>query len=126
MILSSFAAGLLSSMGFGGGSVLIIYLVNFLNIPQKQAQGINLIFFIPCAIISIISYKKQNLIDFGKVLPVTAFSLIGIIIGFITLDFIPTKLLSRFFAGALLIFGLSELFKKPQVGGGRGSGNHLR
>ena len=126
MIISSFVAGLLSSMGFGGGSVLIIYLVSFLNLPQKQAQGINLIFFIPCAIISVISYKNQGLLDFRKTLPVTAFSVIGIIIGFIALEFIPTNLLSRFFGGGLLIFGLSELIRKSQTEGGRGSGNHRR
>lgn len=126
MIISSLIAGLLSSMGFGGGSVLIIYLVNYLNMPQKQAQGINLLFFIPCAIISVISYKKQGFINFRKTLPITALSVFGAISGFIALDYIPTHLLSRFFGGGLLIFGLTELFRKSEVKGGRGSGNHLR
>ncbi len=126
VIISSFVAGLLSSMGFGGGSVLIIYLVNFLDLPQKQTQGINLLFFIPCAIISVISYKKQKMIDFRRTLPITAFAVIGAVLGFIALNFIPTHLLSRFFGGNLLIFGLSELFRKSRVKGSWGSGNHRR
>ena len=45
-IIAGFLSGLIGSMGFGGGGVLIIYLVVFANIPQLQAQGINLIFFV--------------------------------------------------------------------------------
>ena len=126
MIISSFIAGLLGSMGFGGGSVLIIYLVSFLGSGQKQAQGINLLFFIPCAIIGVISYKKQRLLDFRKILPTVAFAVIGAVIGFVALEFIPTHLLSRFFGGGLLIMGLCELFRKSEMKGSRGSGNHRR
>ena len=49
--LSSIAAilsGVFAAMGFGGGSIFIIYLTLFENLPQTLAQGINLIFFIPC------------------------------------------------------------------------------
>lgn len=126
MIISSFAAGLLGSMGLGGGSVLIIYLVNFLDLPQKQAQGINLFFFIPCAIISLISYRKQGMIDFRKTFPVALYAVAGAILGFMALNYIPTHLLSRLFAGALLITGLTELFRKSEAKGGRSSGNHRR
>lgn len=126
MIISSFLAGLLGSMGFGGGSVLIIYLVSFLGIAQKQAQGINLLFFIPCAIVSVISYKKQGITDFRRILPTIAFSILGTVIGFIALDFIPTQLLSRFFGAGLLIMGLAELFRRSEQKEERGSGNHRR
>ena len=44
-IIAGFLSGLIGSMGFGGGGVLIIYLVIFTNTPQIVAQGINLIFF---------------------------------------------------------------------------------
>ena len=46
VIVSSLLSGLLGVMGFGGGSVLIIYLTSFLHMEQRQAQGINLVFFI--------------------------------------------------------------------------------
>ncbi len=112
MIISSLLAGVLGSMGFGGGSVLIIYLVNFLNLPQKQAQGINLIFFIPCAILSVITYRKRGMVKLRRTLPVTLFATVGAILGFIILKFIPTEILSKLFGGFLVTFGVIQLLKK--------------
>jgi uncharacterized membrane protein YfcA len=112
MIVSSLLAGLLGSMGFGGGSVLIIYLVNILSLPQKQAQGINLVFFIPCALLSVIFYKSRGMVKIRQTLPVTAFAIIGAVAGFMLLNFIPTHMLSKLFGGFLLIFGIWQLFRK--------------
>ena len=60
-IIAGFLSGLIGSMGFGGGGVLIIYLVLFTNTPQITAQGTNLIFFIPCATLATVIYfiKKE-------------------------------------------------------------------
>ena len=112
MIISSLIAGILSSMGFGGGSVLIIYLVNYLQIPQKQAQGINLVFFIPCALLSVIYYKSKGLINLQRTLPITLTAVAGAILGLIILNFIPTNILSKLFGGFLLVFGVIQLFRK--------------
>ena len=112
MIISSLLAGLLGSMGFGGGSVLIIYLVNFSGLEQKQAQGINLVFFIPCALLSIIAYKKRGMVNIRSTLPVTAFAIIGAVAGFIILRLIPTYILSKLFGVFLLVFGVWQLFRK--------------
>ncbi|MBO5936387.1 MAG: sulfite exporter TauE/SafE family protein [Clostridia bacterium] len=112
MIISSLLAGLLGSMGFGGGSVLIIYLVNFLELEQKQAQGINLVFFIPCALLSVITYKKRGMVKIRNTLSVTAFAILGSVAGFIILNYIPTHILTKFFGAFLLIFGLWQLFRK--------------
>ncbi len=112
MILSSLLAGTLGSMGFGGGSVLIIYLVNILGLPQKQSQGINLVFFIPCALLSVITYKKRGIVNIRSTLPVTAFAILGAIAGFIILSFIPTYILSKLFGSLLVVLGISQLFRK--------------
>ena len=112
MILSSLFAGILGSMGFGGGSVLIIYLVNYMGLEQKQAQGINLVFFIPCALLSVIAYSRHKMIKLSVIFPVAAFAITGAFIGFVILNFIPTYILSKFFGGFLLIFGIWLMFKK--------------
>ena len=112
MVVSSLLAGLLGSMGFGGGSVLIIYLVSILGLPQKQAQGINLVFFVPCALLSVIAYKKRGMVKIRQTLPVTAFAIMGCVVGFIILNYIPTYILSKLFGGFLLIFGLWQMFRK--------------
>ena len=49
----SFATGVFASLGLGGGMVLIIYLTVFVGMPQIQAQGINLIFFVPSLLFNI-------------------------------------------------------------------------
>ena len=112
MIVSSLLAGILGSMGFGGGSVLIIYLVNFLGLEQKQAQGINLVFFIPCALLSVITYKKRGTLKIRKTLPVMAFAIPGAVIGLIILKFIPTYISAKLFGGFLLVFGIWQMFRK--------------
>lgn len=112
MILSSFISGVLGSMGFGGGSVLIIYLTSFLAYEQKRAQGINLLFFIPCAILSLVSYKKNHMVDFNSTLPVTLWAIVGAVIGFLILGHIPTEMLSKMFGVFLLSLGIVQLFTK--------------
>lgn len=114
MIISSLLAGILGSMGFGGGSVLIIYLVNYLSLPQKQAQGINLIFFIPCALLSVITYRNRGMVKLRRTLPVTLFAVLGSAAGFVILKYMPTHILSKLFGIFLIFFGVIQLFKKAK------------
>ena len=44
-LLAGLFSGIIGAMGLGGGAVLIIYLSVFTDMPQLEAQGINLIFF---------------------------------------------------------------------------------
>ena len=48
-LLAGLMSGIIGGMGLGGGAVLIIYLTIFQGVEQLQAQGINLLFFIPIA-----------------------------------------------------------------------------
>ena len=55
------ASGIINGIfGSGGGMILIIYLTAFANISQLTAQGINLLFFIPIAILSVIIHTKTT------------------------------------------------------------------
>ncbi len=112
VVLSSFLSGLLGSMGFGGGSVLIIYLTSFLALSQKQAQGINLVFFIPIALLSVIMYLKEKLINLKQVLPVILPALIGAVIGFLLLKFIPGEFAGKMFGVLLIFMGIRALVIK--------------
>lgn len=47
----------------GGGTLLIPLLTIFMNVEHNIAQGVNLIAFIPMAIIALIIHKKNNLIE---------------------------------------------------------------
>ena len=99
-------------MGFGGGSVLIIFLTSFLDINQKEAQGINLFFFIPCAIYSVYKYSESNLIEKKILKPFTITGLLGVAVGYGVFSFIPTDYLSKAFGIFLLAMGIRDLFSK--------------
>ncbi|MGN1417856.1 MAG: TSUP family transporter [Acutalibacteraceae bacterium] len=110
IILFSFIAGIIGSMGFGSGTVLIIYLTVFLSLEQTLAQGINLLFFIPCAVFAIIVYSKQKLIDKSKIPSLVFSGLIGIGLGYLTLYHINTSLLSKLFGIFLILLAIKEMF----------------
>ena len=55
----SLASGLLGSLGMGAGTVLLLYLRVYGGYDQFAAQGINLIFFLPIAVLSL--DNSQNL-----------------------------------------------------------------
>ncbi len=51
-------AGIVSGTGMGGGTILIFLLTFMLGIEQHIAQATNLIFFIPTAIVAIITINE--------------------------------------------------------------------
>jgi len=57
-------SGVFAGMGMGGGTFLIPLITLLMNVPQDIAQCVNLLVFVPMAIITIVIYAKQKLIDF--------------------------------------------------------------
>ena len=47
--LCALAAGTLSAWGVGGGTLLLLALTLLLGVEQRQAQTLNLLFFLPAA-----------------------------------------------------------------------------
>ena len=43
--------GFLAGIGVGGGSLLILWLTLVLGMPQPQARILNLMFFVPSAVV---------------------------------------------------------------------------
>lgn len=110
-IIAGFLSGLIGAMGFGGGGILIIYLVIFSDIPQIVAQGINLIFFIPCALLATVVYSGKKQINFKIILPVILGGITGAIFASYFLSFIKSEWLSYAFAIFLIFMGLTTIFK---------------
>jgi len=63
-IIAGIIGGTIGGMGMGGGTLLIPILTIFLSFSQIQAQGVNLIAFIPMSIVAIIMHAKNHLIKF--------------------------------------------------------------
>lgn len=107
-------SALIGAMGLGGGSVLILYLTLFRRLPQLMAQGINLLFFIPCAVTAVLVYAKQKIIQWKFVLPMILGGAVGVPIGTYFLKNTDTKYISVLFAIFLLTVGIYTLFSKEK------------
>ena len=115
-LIIGFLAGVISSMGLGGGSVLILYLVLFTTTPQLESQGINLIFSIPIAVFSIYIHRKNGLVSPDKTTcKISALGIVGAALGVYATTFIDATILTKLFAVFLLFIGLKDLFKKRKV-----------
>jgi hypothetical protein len=114
MALAATLSGILGAMGMGGGGVLIIYLTLIAGLDQRAAQGINLIAFIPCALLALFFYLKKKLIDGRAALFAAAAGLAGALAGTWLSGMIETGVLRRIFGAMLLFIGLREVFAKPQ------------
>jgi len=113
-ILAALGAGALGAMGMGGGGILVIYLTLALSTPQLQAQGINLLFFLPCAAISLIVNGYAQLVDWKRALWIALGGLPTTLLGIWIAGKIEMKWLGWIFAALLIAIGLKELFSKPK------------
>lgn len=62
-VLAGLAAGLLTGAGIGGGTLLLVYLTNLGGMELRQAQGVNLIYFLITAPPALWGHFKQELVD---------------------------------------------------------------
>lgn len=113
-VIAGITSGILGAMGFGGGGILILYLTMYKDIPQLKAQGINLIFFIPSAILALIFHNKNRLIDRKAAIPLICYGLIGLALGYTLIKYIPENIISKIFSVVLITVGVKELFSKDK------------
>ena len=113
-IIAAFFAAVLGSLGMGGGGVLLIYLTVFQNMAQLDAQGMNLLFFLPIAALSLLFHAKNKLVEWKVVLPSVLCGLIGVPVGSWIAWKLWSQLLSKAFALFLIYIGCRELFSKKQ------------
>ncbi len=98
----------------GGGAVLIIYLTVFEQTPQLEAQGINLLFFVPIAALALAVYTIKKKIKWKSVLPLALGGAVGAVGGIFLTELIGGSLLSKFFGAFLVLLGLKEIFAKSK------------
>lgn len=110
MAAAALVSGALGSMGLGGGGVLIIYLTLGAALSQQAAQGVNLLLFIPCAIIALCFYLKKGLIHWKTALLAAGFGLVGAVAGTFLSGILDAGILRKIFAAMLLFIGVKELF----------------
>ncbi len=107
-----FLTGVLASMGLGGGFILVVWLTLAEEMPQKAAQGVNLLFFLPIALLSLMFHLKNGLINKELVKKLALGGVLGAVIGTYGAQLIDNGLLRKLFAIFLIAFGFRELFSK--------------
>lgn len=102
--------GIIASMGLGGGFVLLIWLTMFQDMPQRAAQGINLLFFLPIALVSVVMHARAGLIDKRLVWSLIPGGILGAVLGLSAPG--GGRTASEVVRAFPLAFGLREIFRK--------------
>lgn len=113
-LLAGTVTGVLSAFGIGGGSLLLIYLTAFASLDQHQAQGINLLYFLPAAAAALPSHQKNGLLEKKIILPAVLAGLVAAGLAAWVSNGLETGLLRKLFGLFLLYVGLTQLFRKDR------------
>lgn len=106
--------GFLAGMGVGGGSLLLLWLTQIVGMEQPQARILNLLFFLPAAIVSTCFRKKQKITRPDIIRPgiltgcsaALLFSLLG--------RQLNLNVMKKLLGGLLILTGLREIFYRPR------------
>ena len=110
IIIFGIISGIVTGLGMGGGTILILLLSSVLGLEQHVAQATNLIFFIPTSIAAIILNIKQKNIKFNTAFIVIIFGIIGAILGSLISSKISSQSLKKYFAVFILIIAIHEIY----------------
>ena len=108
-ILAGIISGIFAGMGMGGGTFLVPILTIFLGVNQELAQGINLIVFLPMAIMVVIIYFRKKMIDFSGWWIISLSACIVCVLGAFLAIKTPAKLLKIIFAGFIILIGIIQI-----------------
>lgn len=106
--------GFLAGLGVGGGSLLILWLTMVLHTEYAVARSINLLFFIPTALIGCCFRYKQGVLDLKKILPAIIVGVISAALFSAISRYFATDILKQLFGVLLLFTGVRELFYRPR------------
>lgn len=109
------ALGFLSGLGVGGGSLLLLWLTLAAGETQETARVMNLMFFVPCALVATVLRWKQSKPDARLALPAIAAGLLGALLGNLLGPRIDTALLKKGFGVLFIVCGIRELLYKPKL-----------
>lgn len=106
--------GFLAGLGVGGGSLLMLWLTIVVNMEYVDARTINLLFFLPSALIATLFHRKQGSVKFKKIFPAIICGCIVAALFSILGKQMDTALLKKLFGGLLLFTGVRELCYRPR------------
>ncbi len=106
------ASGVIGGMGMGGGTVLIPLLTMLTSLSQHKAQGVNLISFIPMALVVLIIHIKNKLINFNGILYIIIPAVVFAVGGSLLTTVSSGVVLRKTFGGLLLVLSVFQCFQE--------------
>ena len=106
--------GFLTGLGVGGGSLLMVWLTAVLGIEAVTARSINLLFYLPGAVIAILFKKRQGKIQWRHVLPPALAGCIAAAVCSQLSTAVDNPWLQTAFGVILILAGLRELLWKEK------------
>lgn len=110
-IVFGLISGIVTGLGMGGGTVLILLLSLFNGVEQHIAQATNLVFFIPTALAAIFMNLKQKNVDLKLAINISFFGIVGAILGAVISNNINSENLRKYFAIFILMIALHEVYE---------------
>ena len=123
-LLAGVVTGVLSAFGIGGGSLLLIYLTSCAALDQHQAQGINLLYFLPAAAAALPAPHKNGLLEKKAILPAIFAGLAAAALAAWVSTGLDTRLLRKLFGVFLLYVGVMQLVQKEDKQDRSGGAKH--
>lgn len=112
--LAGLVCGVLSGLGIGGGTLLMVWMTAVMQIGQTTAQGINLLYFLPTAACALILHAKNRLLRPKVILPAAVAGGICAVGAALLATTLDTELLRRLFGGFLQLVGLREVLYRER------------
>ncbi len=106
--IAGLVSGVVGGMGMGGGTLLIPILSIFLGFAQKDAQGINLLVFIPMSIVALVVHIKNKLVDFWVGIPIVLIGVVFSVVGSMIANKLSNNNLRTYFGVFLLLVGVFQ------------------
>lgn len=111
-LFAGLLCGVLSGFGIGGGSLLMVWLSAVLSVEQRAAQGINLLYFLPCAICALIFHVKNRQLVPRAIIPAALSGALCAVGGALLAQLVSAELLRKLFGGFLILVAASEIVLK--------------
>lgn len=111
-LLAGAVTGVLSGFGVGGGTLLLLWLTLISGMDQFQAGGINLLYFVCCALPALWGHLKNGLVEKKAALWCICAGIPACIAASLLASLLDVVLLRRIFGVFLLIVGFREIRSK--------------
>ena len=115
-ILGALIAGVAAGMGMGGGTILIPALTLIMGVAQHDAQLVNMLAFLPAAIVAIMIHKKEGRIEVKGMLTMIVLGIVGAAAGAYVASLIEGNVLRKIFGAGLMLLSVRQFIKSFRHG----------